>query len=227
MHKTILILLLIVTANSVWADWAEMVSELGGDTHYIDQTNTRKNGQFVKVWMLTNLKEEKYGIASFVSLMEYDCNEERMRYLSKRAFSGQMGSGTSFAVPLERTGLEKWEYIPPEAVGAFIQALVCHEWVKLDKNVYFDTISIRRNGQFVTSWILFDNMLTRNSHGVTSARVQYEIDCKGLKSRSRVRSGHSDSMATGNVVAAGGSIAEWESIDSGLLNKSMLSIVCD
>ena len=139
MQKNILILLLIITTNPVWADWAQVI-ESNSSTYYIDQTNIRKNGQFAKVWVLDNLNEQKYGIASFVSLTEYDCNEERMRYLSRQAFTGQMGSGTASPVPVEGTALDKWEYIPPQTVGTFIQALVCHEWVKLDKNVYFDTM---------------------------------------------------------------------------------------
>ena len=59
MNKTILILLLILTANSTWADWVK-ISESNGDSYYIDQTNIRKNGNFVKVWELLNLKEKKF-----------------------------------------------------------------------------------------------------------------------------------------------------------------------
>lgn len=125
-----------------------------------------------------------------------------------------MGSGTSFAVPVEGTH-DKWEYIRPQTGQAFIHALVCHEWVKVEENVYFDSASIRRNGRFVTSWILFDN-LPRNSDGVISARVYYKFDCKGLKARRRFWSGHPDSMAAGSVVFASVSIAEWEPIGAGL-----------
>lgn len=223
MYKTILLLLLIIIANPAWANWAEVMKSENG-TFYIDQTNIRKNGQFAKVWLLNNLKEQEHGITSTVSLQEYDCNEERMRYLSMSKFSGQMGSGTSFALPVEEAALDKWSYIRPRSLPAFIHALVCHEWVKIAEDVYFDPVSIRKNGQLVTSWILFDNM-PRDSKGAISVRAYYEYDCKGLKARRRFLSTHSDSMAAGNVVfAASDSIAEWA--DEGL-DKKMLSIVCN
>ena len=54
-YKNILILLLIVTTSPAWADWAAVLKN-NSDTHYIDHTNIRRNGQFVKVWALKNSK---------------------------------------------------------------------------------------------------------------------------------------------------------------------------
>lgn len=221
-YKNILILLLIVTTSPAWADWAAVLKN-NSDTHYIDHTNIRRNGQFVKVWALKNSKEKKDRLeSSIVTLEEYDCSEERVRLLFIRSFSGQMGIGIPLA---EKNVHSEWKYFQPRSPIAFIHALVCHEWVKVDGNVYVDPVSFRRNGQFITTWILFDNW-PRNSDGVISARGYYELDCKKLKIRSRFGSGHSDSMAGGNVVFVVDSITQWESVDT-VLEKSMLSILCD
>ena len=64
------------------------------------------------------------------------------------------------------------------------------------------------------------------SDGVISARGYYELDCKKLKIRRRFGSGHSDLMATGNVVSANDSMTEWKSIDTEL-DKYILSIICN
>lgn len=144
MRKTILIVLLIVTANSAWADWSEIFK----GKNYIDQTNIRKNGQFVKVWELLNLQDKANETASLVFLHEYDCKEERVRHLSMQGFPSQMGLGTPIAIVNEPSD---WGHFQPWSPADFILSLVCHEWVKVVDDLYFDPITIRKNGQFVSS----------------------------------------------------------------------------
>lgn len=223
MGKAVLILLLIITANSTWAAWVEM-TESNGDTYFIDQTNIRKNGNFVKVWELLNFKEKEWELASLVRLREYDCKEEKMRILSMSGFSNQMGSG----IPSIKTNEPgEWEFIQPSIsnIHALMLPLVCHEWIKVKEGVYFDAASIRKNGQFVTNWILINNEQP-DLKGVLSTRANYEYNCKGLKIRGRFISAHSDSMAFGKILSAHGLPTEWESIDKEF-DKHMLSIVCD
>lgn len=226
MNKTILILLLILSANSTWADWVK-ISESNGDSYYIDQTNIRKNGNFVKVWELLNLKEKKFEAASLVRLREYDCKDEKMRFLSITGFSNQMGAGIP-STKINEPG--EWEFIQPSRsnIQAFILPLVCHEWIKVKEHFYFDAVNIRKNGQFVTSWILI-NLEQPNLAGVLSIRINNEFDCKGLKVRPRLLSAHSDSMAFGKIVYtedSGDSTIEWMTINSDFY-KNVQSIVCD
>lgn len=223
MNKTILILLLILSANSTWADWVK-ISESNGDSYYIDQTNIRKNGNFVKVWELLNFKEKKFEAASLVRLREYDCKDEKMRLLSMSGFSNQMGTGIPF---IKTNEPDEWEFIQPSRsnLHAVMLPLVCHEWVKVKEDVYFDAVNIRKNGQFVTNWILINNEQP-DRMGALSIRKNYEYDCKGLKIRGRNLSAHSDSMAFGKIVYADDLTEEWEPIHREF-EKHMLSIVCD
>lgn len=217
MRKTILILLLIVTANPAWADWSEIFKG-----RYIDQTNIRKNGHFVKVWELSNVKEKEAEIASFLSLEEYNCKEEKGRTLSAKGFPSKMGSGIPL---LEVNEPGEWVYFQPWSPADFTLQLVCHEWVEVVEDLYFDPIAIRKNGQFVSFWVLLGNT-PRDSKGARSVRTLYEYDCKRLKKRRRAMSSHSDPMAFGNVVYKDITVTEWASIDEGE-SKKMLSIICD
>lgn len=224
-NYSILLLLLIVTTNPAFADWSKMAKTPIG-TIYIDQINIRKSGSLVKAWELHNLEEGKGEIASFVSLKEYDCKEERVRTLSISGFSSQMGSG----IPcIEETESDKWQYVRPQPgyIPSLILPLVCHDWVKITEGIYFDSASIRKNGQFVFSWVLLDDM-QRDSKGALSTRMHYEYDCNGLKTRLRNMISHSDSMAYGNIVYLdfGDPPTEWEPINTSL-HKHMLSIVCN
>lgn len=236
MHKAVLILLLIAVASPVWAEWSKIFHEVDGKTHYIDLSTIRKNGQFVKVWELADLKEMILGISSAAFLKEYDCKEERERILSSNPFSGKMGSGDRVLLPRlpNEWKPNEWQYILPGR--EITSSLVCHEWLKIIGNergsIYLDT-PFRRNGQLVTIWSLLNNKEKQFVDGVGyfSVRRKAEYDCKELKRRVILDVYHSESMAFGNMLFVFGGDNEWEFFtgknQSYAFDVAILPIICN
>jgi len=209
MHKAVLILLLIAVASPVWAEWSK-TGEANDRTSYIDYTSLRKNGHLVKAWGLVDLKKkEEIGHSSLVFINEFDCREERRRKLSVYFFSGQMGLGETIA---KLTEPEEWEYIRPGEQGYFVLPLVCHDWVKIGRDLYIDPVTIRKNRQFATVWLLLDRM-QGDKYGALSLRSQYEYDCEGKRVRDIDMSGHSDLMASGDILFFMTGAKKWKYVE--------------
>jgi hypothetical protein len=91
--KTKLLLVLLLVTNPSWAEW-EKVSENDYGNFYIDPATMLKNGSIVRVWWIQNLiKRNQGGELSVRMRVEYDCKQERFRYLSFSTHSEAMASG--------------------------------------------------------------------------------------------------------------------------------------
>ena len=216
MPKTILLLLLIVASSSASAEWSKL-KETDDKTQYIDYTSIRKYGGFVRAWFLVDLKKkEELGNSSLVYVYEFDCREERRRWLSVYFFSGQMGLGETIE---KLTTPEEWEYFREDP----ILPMVCHDWVKLGNDLYIDPVTIRKNRQFVTGWVLIDG-LQGDEYGASSLRLQYEYDCEGRRERNIYISSHSGLMASGDLLFFGAGEKKWKSAEA--VSKTAFEYVC-
>jgi hypothetical protein len=113
MLKALLFLITVFTSSNSLAQW-----EVYGDSPeaflYIDYSTVRKDGNLRKVWELQDRKQRhKDGELSLRIRVEYDCKEERYRYLSATSHSSQMAQGNLVNT---QTGPSNWIDIAPRTV---------------------------------------------------------------------------------------------------------------
>lgn len=120
--RLILTLLLALAAAPAWAEWVNL-SETDTATHYIDPATIRKDGNLRRVWELQDLKQRhKDGEMSRRVLAEYDCKEERRRFLSISGHSEPMARGNVLDTDYSPG---EWRYIPPNTPSESVLRFVC------------------------------------------------------------------------------------------------------
>lgn len=146
--KKLLLIFLIFAINPTLADWSKTL-EIEDSIWYIDYSTIRKDGQLVKVWLLSdNIVDTKENSSySMELLQEIDCKKGRKRNLAKVMFSGRMGSGK---IIYRSNESHEWQHIRfhVNSHEVLISSLVCQgEWLKVFENpeagsFYFDPLSI-------------------------------------------------------------------------------------
>ncbi len=123
--KLLLGLMLLVTAGAASAEWTQSV-DTDYFIQYVDKETIRRNGNFVKMWYLTDYKTVKtvagQSNLSYKQQAEYDCKEEKKRKLAHTWFTGQMGSGT---VNYTDNRTEEWSPIEPGSVSKILWKIAC------------------------------------------------------------------------------------------------------
>ena len=132
MKKLLTIILLIASANS-YAEWTQL--GYGNEvTQYIDIATIRRNGNFVKMWDLTEEETvQNFSGGSYLSgvyQLEYDCKEERSRILAFSWFSGKMGNGK---VVYSNSDPGKWFPIQPGSFGESLWKIACAHILHMTK----------------------------------------------------------------------------------------------
>ena len=128
MKKLLLTLLasLLVT-GSAWAEWLK-VGESDAIYAYIDLATIRKDGNIVRVWAINDLKQRnKDGELSTRIRAEFDCKQERQKYLSLSTHSGRMASGTTIYTYDFARSPANWSEIPPGSIGETVLKIVCSQ----------------------------------------------------------------------------------------------------
>ena len=114
-----LMALALLVVSPAWADWTLVAETQGGDKHYLDIATIRKSGNFVKVWELNNFpKRQEFakiqGVFSTRYRAEYDCKNEKIRYVAISAHSELDAQGQV----LGQDGKEgEWIEIPPSTIS--------------------------------------------------------------------------------------------------------------
>lgn len=123
MKKLLLTLLTtLMLTGAAWAEWVE-INSTDDAIFYIDPATIRKDGNIVRVWEIQNLKQQsKKGELSRRARMEYDCTQERNRFLSISTHSGPMAGGTTM---MSGSNGSQWEDIPPNTVSETALKIVC------------------------------------------------------------------------------------------------------
>ena len=102
---------LLLATGSAWAEWEPVFFTYDGDTNYIDPATIRKEGSLRKVWEILDLKQRhKDGEMSRRSRSEYDCKNERRRFMSISEHSEPMARGETLRSVTNTSG---WYDIPP------------------------------------------------------------------------------------------------------------------
>ena len=115
MHKkTITVLAISLIATAAQAEWRFLTP--AGDTDlYIDYSTIKKTRHGVRAWfVLDHASPGNIGQLSDRVLGEYDCKEERFRFLSTSGFAGHMATSD---VLLSDDSPSEWTFIPPGTSG--------------------------------------------------------------------------------------------------------------
>ena len=106
-------------------------------------------------------------------------------------------------------------------------------WVKADGNEkftnYYDSTTIRKNGDKVKMWGLIDyNTAQEISDGKSgmSVLLQTEFDCKEEQIRILSFNGYSGNMGSGDLVYSNSYPQKWESLPPRSIGEKLLKFVC-
>ena len=120
--KKLFLVSLLMLAGSAWAEWV-MYEETDTATFYYDPAIIRKDGNFRRVWELHDLRErDNDGVMSLRMRREYDCKQERYRYLAISGHSKPKAGGTV----LQSGGEDNdWVAIAPRTIAETLLNRVC------------------------------------------------------------------------------------------------------
>ena len=120
--KKLLIAMVLIATGSAWAEWVKLGENKDANI-YIDPASIRKDGNLRRVWQIQDLKQRnKDGEMSRRARREFDCKQERFRFLSLSSHSEPMAGGTTLFSEGEDA---KWHDIPPDSVAEAMQKFVC------------------------------------------------------------------------------------------------------
>ena len=123
-----LITLLVLRSGPAYAEWVKgaYTESEGGYTMWFDPDTIRRKGDLVKIWVLYDHKTKQTVVgSSYLServQQQYDCAEERYRFLLRTWFSGYMGTGD---VVFNISNESEWEAVAPGSVGNAVWKVAC------------------------------------------------------------------------------------------------------
>ncbi len=108
--------------GSAWAKWVLYDSDRETKFFY-DPATIRKDGNLRRVWeLMEHIKRRDNGAMSYRFRAEYDCKQERYRFLGFSSFPEPMAGGRAFEVLGEHY---EWTSIAPNTVTETILNIVC------------------------------------------------------------------------------------------------------
>jgi hypothetical protein len=127
MTRLVLITLLLLSSGPAYAEWVSLGKSDAGMTIYVDPDTIRRKGDMVKMWYLFDSKTIEQSVAgrSYLSTKnqsEFDCAEERYRFLAWIYFSGNMGSGEVIFNSFDEG---KWMPVAPGSVTQSLWKVAC------------------------------------------------------------------------------------------------------
>ncbi len=97
------------------------------------------------------------------------------------------------------------------------------------QTAYADLTTIRRNGDQVKLWSLYDYQVAKMSTDgkpYLSMRTLEEYDCKEDQMRLLTVSAHAGQMAAGEIVASDFDAKKWQPVAPGSIAAALLKIAC-
>jgi len=128
MKKLTLTLSLVFTvtlSSPSYAEWTRVVENTYGDTFYVDFGSIKRNRRYVTWEQIGDfLRPTKYGDRSGKLYIKGDCKSHRIKRLSSRHYTKQMGRGTPSAY--NNKPEKKWVYPPSNSPGKTVLKAVCN-----------------------------------------------------------------------------------------------------
>jgi hypothetical protein len=107
------------------------------------------------------------------------------------------------------------------------------EWVEIgtsnnDATVYVDPDSIRRKGDLVKMWILYDFKATQTvlNKSYLSSRSQAEYHCTEDRHRALATTSFSGNMGSGKVRSSYSIKGKWEPVPPGTITQALWKVAC-
>lgn len=120
--KKLFLACLIMLAGSAWAEWV-VYGKDNEATGYFDPSTIRKDGNLRRVWELMDLsRRDENGEMSIRTRLEYDCMQERYRFLAGSTHSEPMAGGKTLRTQSENN---VWEAIAPRTNAEKMLKIVC------------------------------------------------------------------------------------------------------
>jgi hypothetical protein len=121
--KNLVFIFLFCVSFSSWAQWSPVAADADGTIFNFDYSTLRKDGEVRKIWVLSNFVEkDSNGVMSSRVRMEYDCKDERHRFLSFKLFSDKNATGVtvdSGDIP------SPWKDIAPDTAAWRLMQTAC------------------------------------------------------------------------------------------------------
>jgi hypothetical protein len=119
--KKLFLVCLMMLAGSAWAEWV-IYETTDTNTFYYDPTTIRKDGNMRQVWVLLNWrKRDKDNVMSHRLRYEYDCKQERYRFLAISVHTEPMAGGEILLQNLDTP----WIDIAPATAAAAMFKIAC------------------------------------------------------------------------------------------------------
>ena len=129
MKKLTLLLLLMVSTTSVFAEWTVVGSnDAVGMTTYADFGTIKRKSHKVKMWDLYDFKTVQKGAGgerylSAISRNEYDCEEETVTLLDLHGYSGNIKTGDNvFSITNIK---DEAKSIRPDTIESIFYKIAC------------------------------------------------------------------------------------------------------
>lgn len=251
-RRKLLVVALILTlfSTAATARWVRM-DENAGHTKYADMSKTRKEGNLVKVVILTDFKTRQKNdrgkpYLSHDIVAEYDCANLLHRVIETRGFSGNMGTGNTVFTETSPNG--NWKEIAPETDIEADWKTACGtkiEWVELGNQnetpplpgigkvtreftFYTGKDKIRRQGSIVRMWTLTDFNAVRTYGGkdYLSRKSLQEFDCDKMRSRGIGTFWFSGNMGKLNPAVSDNTYEEWSTVKPGAIGGLEWKAAC-
>ena len=108
------------------------------------------------------------------------------------------------------------------------------EWIKVVDNdqtgitVYADPMTVRRNGNLVKGWLLYDfkTIQTKTYAAFLSFTALSEIDCTEERTRQLALTNFSRNMGTGEVVYTGADEGKWYPVQPESVDRTLWKLAC-
>jgi hypothetical protein len=131
MRQLLLIFLLVLSPNTVFAEWVAVERDYfspGLQTVYVDLTRVERDGNLVTIWQLIDYKwmQGNYvGTPRFLSTMvrkQFDCASQRVRWLSFTEYYGHMATGVA---TMGYVATDHWQKVEPRTLNQALWEIVC------------------------------------------------------------------------------------------------------
>jgi len=125
--KITFILFLFGFSSHAFAEWVKLgTSEDGKTTFYWNSPPAQRNGNIVKLWKMADESSPKtYANATYLSskdLAEYDCANNKFRFVSLYLFKKNMASGE---VVYTDGNPSPWIDTPPDSIAEMYAKVAC------------------------------------------------------------------------------------------------------
>ena len=123
MPHVFLLVLLLLAATSVRADWVK-VGENEGAVIYVDPATLEIRGDVRRIWTLNDVKWSRGdNVVSFRTLDDFNCKEARRRTLFRVTYAGPMATGK--VLDSGQPILFRFENVYPYSPGGWQFEYVC------------------------------------------------------------------------------------------------------